>query len=139
VIRIKQFKKQHFSIFSHPNILDTDIQKTMRYAKTLFYEDEVMAIVFFANKWAKHYETYLFVNPKIWELSIMERVKIGLKGIKVFNAFKKEYNPIRVQANCLVTFKTGIKFVEKLGFLKEGLLKKFGHDGTDYYRYGWVK
>lgn len=138
MIKIKQFKKQHFGIFSHPNILDNEIQKTVKYAKTLFWDNKVMAIVFFTNKWAKHYEAILFVSPNVWELSFPARLKIGLKAVRVFKTFKELYKPIRVQANCLATFKTGVKFVEKLGFAKEGLLKKFGEKGDDYYRYAWV-
>lgn len=48
-------------------------------------------------------------------------------------------NFIRVQATVKADFPAGIRFLEHLGFKEEGLMKKWGFDHCDYYRYARVK
>jgi len=40
----------------------------------------------------------------------------------------------RLQTTVKAHFKLGIRFAEWLGLEKEGLMKQYGPDGTDYYR-----
>ena len=40
----------------------------------------------------------------------------------------------RLQTSVKEEFKTGIRFAEWLGLKKEGLMKKYGPDQTNYYR-----
>ncbi len=59
-----------------------------------------------------------------------------LKGIK------KYLNLLpfrRLQTIVRSDFKVGIKFVEHFGFQREGLLKQYGLDKKDYYRYALLK
>ena len=44
----------------------------------------------------------------------------------------------RVQASVHVDDKQAVRYVEWLGFENEGLMKKFGPDGSDYYRFARV-
>ncbi|OPL13590.1 MAG: hypothetical protein AVO39_10345 [delta proteobacterium MLS_D] len=46
---------------------------------------------------------------------------------------------IRIQAHVRVDDAVAIQFAERLGFAREGLLKKFGMDGADHYIYAIVK
>ncbi len=45
----------------------------------------------------------------------------------------------RLQTVVRSDFKVGVKFVEHLGFQREGLLKQYGSDKKDYYRYALLK
>jgi RimJ/RimL family protein N-acetyltransferase len=44
----------------------------------------------------------------------------------------------RIQASVHANDKQAIRYVEWLGFENEGLMKKFGPDGSDYYRFARV-
>ena len=44
----------------------------------------------------------------------------------------------RIQASVHTTDEQSIKFAEWMGFENEGLMKKFGPDGADYYRFARV-
>jgi RimJ/RimL family protein N-acetyltransferase len=44
----------------------------------------------------------------------------------------------RIQASVHTRDKQAIRYVEWLGFENEGLMKKFGPDGSDYYRFARV-
>jgi hypothetical protein len=41
----------------------------------------------------------------------------------------------RVWAFVRSDFKEGVRFIERLGFVREGLLERFGPDGADYFSY----
>ena len=55
--------------------------------------------------------------------------------------FKHQENgPLRrIHANVRADWPEALRFAEFLGFTKEGLLRKFGPDGKDYYVLGRVK
>jgi len=44
----------------------------------------------------------------------------------------------RIQASVHTNDKQAIRYVEWLGFENEGLMKKYGPDGSDYYRFARV-
>jgi hypothetical protein len=45
----------------------------------------------------------------------------------------------RVQCTVHNLFRSSRKWLEKLGFHFEGEMPKYGPDGSDHYRYAWVK
>tara|TARA_R110002073_G_scaffold45289_1_gene124917 strand:+ start:562 stop:1005 length:444 start_codon:yes stop_codon:yes gene_type:complete len=45
----------------------------------------------------------------------------------------------RVQSNVRCDWPLAIKFIKFMGMEKEGLMKKFGPEEADYYRFAWVK
>ncbi len=45
----------------------------------------------------------------------------------------------RIQAHVRADDEIGIRFVERLGFVREGLMRKFGPDGSDHYLYAIVR
>lgn len=45
----------------------------------------------------------------------------------------------RIQASIKCDYDVAVRFIEKLGFEREGLMKKYGMDKSDYYRYSRVK
>jgi RimJ/RimL family protein N-acetyltransferase len=56
----------------------------------------------------------------------------------MFDYLQEEFDYQRIQASIAVTDKTAKRFAEWLGFQNEGVMKKYGPDGTDYYRYARV-
>jgi hypothetical protein len=45
----------------------------------------------------------------------------------------------RVQAHCLTSWKTAYKYLEKIGFQREGLIRKYDPEGRNYYLYSLIK
>ena len=45
----------------------------------------------------------------------------------------------RIQAITATGWSAAVHFLERLGFEKEGLMKKFGPDGDDYFLYGRIR
>lgn len=45
----------------------------------------------------------------------------------------------RIQAHCLTTWRSGYRFLERLGFEREGLVRKYDSEGRDYYLYSLIK
>jgi len=54
---------------------------------------------------------------------------------KDFARIAKENNINRVQTAVRANYTTGLKFAKWLGLEEEGLMKKFGFDGSDQYMY----
>ena len=57
---------------------------------------------------------------------------------KDFARVAKENNIVRVQTAIRKDFVQGQRFAEWLGLENEGLMRKFGFDGTDQYRYARI-
>ena len=57
---------------------------------------------------------------------------------KDFARGAKYHNIERVQTASRKDFKQGQRFADWLGLENEGLMKKFGFDGTDQYRYARI-
>ena len=45
----------------------------------------------------------------------------------------------RVHANVRTDWKTAIRFAKFMGMNEEGLMKKFGPEKADYFRFAWVR
>ena len=67
-------------------------------------------------------------------------LKIARNILKLFNKVANDYPRWeRIQAAVQSDFDKGIRLIEFLGFENEGLMKKFGPDKQDYYRYAMVR
>lgn len=86
------------------------------------------------------------VAPQVGEISFltdenMVQASISVKR-KLMLLFKKALDELpfpRLQSKVDVKFEAGQKFVERLGFEKEGVLRKFGPSRDDYIMYGLLK
>ena len=56
----------------------------------------------------------------------------------VFGLLVEENSYRRVQASARADYRGGQRFLEWLGFEREGLMKSYGPDGADYVMYGKV-
>ena len=80
--------------------------------------------------WSGVGEAWFLASERVHEYTrpIIKAVK------KDFNRIIEEQKFVRVQAAVRVDWKQAQRFSRFLGFEEEGLMKKFGPDGSDYYR-----
>lgn len=72
----------------------------------------------------------LFVNHKIWCHRAIRNVLIKAES---------QYNLHRIESLILKDHKISMKWAERLGFSKEGLLRKYDSSKNDYYLFARVK
>ena len=84
--------------------------------------------------WGRVAEGWVIATSEIWKnpLGVARAIK------KDFARVAREHNIERVQTAIRKDFKQGLRFAEWLGLEREGLMKKFGFDGTDQYRYARI-
>ncbi len=84
--------------------------------------------------WGQVAEGWVIATSDMWNypLSVAKAIK------KDFARVAKEHDIERVQTAIRKDFKEGQRFAEWLGLEKEGLMKKFGFDGTDQYMYARI-
>jgi len=84
--------------------------------------------------WGQVAEGWVIATSDMWKypLGVAKAIK------KDFARVAKENNIVRVQTSIRKDFKEGQRFAEWLGLENEGLMRKFGFDGTDQYRYARI-
>ena len=84
--------------------------------------------------WGSVAEGWVIGTQDVWNypLSVAKAIK------KDFARVAREHDLERVQTAIRKDFKEGQRFAEWLGLENEGLMKKFGFDGTDQYRYARI-
>ena len=81
--------------------------------------------------WGQVAEGWVIATSEMWKhpLGVAKAIK------KDFARVAKENNITRVQSAIRKDFKEGLRFAEWLGLEKEGLMRKWGFDGSDQYMY----
>ena len=81
--------------------------------------------------WGQVAEGWVIATSEMWKhpLSVAKAIK------KDFARVAKENNITRVQSAIRKDFFEGQRFAEWLGLEKEGLMRKWGFDGSDQYMY----
>jgi len=84
--------------------------------------------------WGQVAEGWVIASNEMWKhpLGVAKAIK------KDFARVAKQHNIKRVQSAIRKDFKQGLRFAEWLGLEREGLMKKFGFDGTDQYMYARI-
>ena len=84
--------------------------------------------------WGQVAEGWVIATSEMWKhpIGVAKAIK------KDFARVAKENNITRVQSAIRKDFKQGLRFAEWLGLEEEGLMKKFGFDGTDQYMYARI-
>ena len=84
--------------------------------------------------WGQVAEGWVIATQDVWDypLSVAKAIR------KDFARVAKENNIVRVQTAIRKDFEQGQRFAEWLGLENEGLMRKFGFDGTDQYRYARI-
>ena len=81
--------------------------------------------------WSGVAEGWVLATKEVWDHPLL--VARAIK--KDFARIAKENNINRVQTAVRANYTTGLKFAKWLGLEEEGLMKKFGFDGSDQYMY----
>jgi len=84
--------------------------------------------------WGQVAEGWVIASSDMWNhpLSVAKAIK------KDFAKVAKKNNIKRVQTAIRKDFTQGQRFAEWLGLENEGLMKHYGFDGTDHYRYARI-
>ena len=84
--------------------------------------------------WGQVAEGWVIASSDMWKhpLGVAKAIK------KDFARVAKEHNIKRVQTAIRKDFAQGKRFAEWLGLENEGLMKHYGFDGTDQYRYARI-
>ena len=101
---------------------------------SLFDQDEVIGIGGIHNIWDHVGEAWLLLGKD----AVTKPTSVARHTAYMFDYLQEEFDYKRIQASIAVTDKTAKRFAEWLGFQNEGVMKKYGPDGTDYYRYARV-
>lgn len=81
--------------------------------------------------WKGVAEGWVLATAKVWNHPLL--VAKAIK--KDFEKVAKQHNIRRVQTAVRSEFGIGIRFAKWLGLENEGLMKQYGFDGTDHYRF----
>ena len=101
-------------------------------AYTLFRDGEIVASAGFYVLWPGVAEAWMICTPLIFKypLAFVRAVKEVFKNIDKLSIFT------RIQATVRASDKRAVKFLEHLGFHKEGFMARYGPDGTDHFMMG---
>lgn len=98
---------------------------------SLIHEQKVIAIGGVNELWQGVGEAFSVMSKSIFKYpkSLYKAFKLNLNtGLAT-----GQYNRIHASVEC--DFPEGIRFIEKLGFKREGRMELWGPDGKDYYMY----
>ena len=99
-------------------------------AYTLFVNDKPIVAGGIFILWKGVAEGWVLANRNIYDVKFL-----AAKEIKKRTDVLCEKNKInRLQTSVKANFKTGVRFANWLGLETEGLMKKYGPDGSDYLR-----
>jgi hypothetical protein len=84
--------------------------------------------------WGQVAEGWVIATQDVWDHPLL--VARAIK--KDFAKVARKYNIKRVQTAVRADFQIGLKFAKWLGLQEEGLMKKYGFDGSDHYRYARI-
>jgi len=84
--------------------------------------------------WAGHAEAWMIGGDEIprHAISVARQLRV------MFDDVMWQHGIYRAQANIHCRFERAIRLAEWLGFEQEGLMRRFGAEGDDYFRYAKV-
>ena len=101
---------------------------------TLFEEDVVLGIGGVHNIWNGVGEAWLLLGKE----AFARPRTVARHTVNMFDHMQEEHKYQRIQASIAVNDAKAKRFAEWLGFQNEGIMRKYGPDGSDYYRYARV-
>lgn len=101
---------------------------------TLCEDDTIIACGGVHKMWKGSGEAWLLMSVHAYKMP----VTVARYTHRLFETIMADNDLWRIQASVHRTDEQSIKFAEWMGFENEGLMKKFGPDGSDYYRFARV-
>ena len=103
-------------------------------AYTMFMNDKPVFAIGIVILWDGVAEGWVMASQNIFEMKFL-----AAKTMKELTDDMCKKNKIkRLQTSVKVDFKLGVRFATWLGLEVEGLKKKYGPDGSDYYQLGKI-
>ena len=97
-------------------------------------DDAVLACGGVHRLWEGVGEAWLMVGKEGYE----KPKTVGRYTQYIFQHILEEHGLFRIQASVSAIDSRAIRYAEWLGFENEGIMKKYGPDGSDYIRYARV-
>jgi len=104
-------------------------------AYTLLDDDKVLAVGGAHVMWFGAGEAWVLVSPDC----LNQRASFARYAKRLFDSILQDTDLRRVQASIHVDDDRAYRFAEWLGFENEGVMRKYGVDGGDYYRMARVQ
>jgi RimJ/RimL family protein N-acetyltransferase len=103
-------------------------------AFTGLINDEVIAAAGMKRIWGNVAEGWFIAKKEVWNypITIAKAVKQNIDYLATSNNIKRLQTAVRAD------FGIGIRFAKWLGFTNEGLMKNYGFDDTDHYRFARI-
>ena len=95
---------------------------------------QIIACAGIKRIWGNVGEGWVLATYDIWNhpITIARAIK------KNFEDLARDYKFERIQTAVRADFGIGIRFAKWMGLTNEGLMKKYGFDGTDHYRFARI-
>ena len=121
--------------FAGKDYKDT-IKKNISVSETVTVQanEEILAIAGLAMISARVGEAWSITGEPVQR----HKIVFAQASIVLFNYWINKHNLQRVQAVVQEDYAKSIKWLEWLGFEQEGLMKKFGVSGENFYRYARI-
>lgn len=116
------------------NVLNLSTESDGVVAFTVFDKNIAIGIVGVLSIWDGLGDAFTIISKDIKNHGRAAYEAAGLLVPTIFNSMKLR----RLQATVLVGFDVGVKFIENIGFQREGIMKKWTPDGDDVYIYAMV-
>jgi len=136
---IVPFRKEHLSKINLAfEMTEAGKQSLASYGDVIGYtgfkDDTVLATGGVHRMWEGVGEAWILVGKEGLELP-----KVVAKYTNyIFQHIQEEHDLFRIQASVSVADERANRYAQWLGFQKEGIMQKYGPDGSDYIRYARV-
>ena len=97
-------------------------------------EGTIVASAGLVPLWAGVAEAWMIAGDDVEK----HRIKLARKMCVTFDEVMRQQGFYRAQSNIHCGFARAIRLAEWLGFENEGLMRRFGIEGADYFRYARV-
>ena len=131
-IKRRDFDMLTFLNFPNPRIAARNLLRGM--AITGFRDGEIIACGGIMPLWKGVGEAWVVTSPLVRVCSF-SFVKVVWRRLKVFAGI---LDLERVQTTVDAEHEVSIKWVERMGFMREGLMRRY-IDGRDFYRYALIR
>jgi hypothetical protein len=130
--RIKPLGGEQIKEFARAEL---GVASSNKLAFTVFAGDKIISICGVILFWDGVGEAFTIMceDIKKYGLSLYKAYKVNINTI--FKALKLR----RLQATVAVELDEGVRFIERLGFKREGIMRKWTPDGKDVYMYSLVE
>lgn len=136
---IVPFKKEHLNIINLVfEMSEAGKQSLASYDDVIGYtgmEDNIVLATGGVHRmWDGVGEAWLLVGKEGYE----KPKTIAKYTDYIFQHIQEEHDLFRIQASVSALDETANRYAQWLGFEKEGIMRKYGPDGSDYIRYARV-